>query len=74
MTKKNIYVVRKGEHWATRSEGSSRVGKIYDTQKDAIDAGRSQAILNKSELVIQGKNGRIREKNSYGADNYPPKG
>jgi hypothetical protein len=27
-----------------------------------------------SELLIHGENGRIREKNSYGNDPYPPKG
>ena len=68
MSKKNIYVVRKEEHWATRSEGSSKPGKIYDTQKEAINAGREQAIKNNSELVIHGRDGKFREKNSYGND------
>ncbi|MDE0092409.1 MAG: DUF2188 domain-containing protein, partial [Oligoflexia bacterium] len=26
------------------------------------------------ELSIHGRNGRIREKNSYGSDPFPPKG
>ena len=31
-------------------------------------------IKNKSEMVVHGTDGRIREKNSYGNDPYPPKG
>lgn len=74
MSKKNIYVVRKEEHWATRTAGSSKPGKVYDTQKEAIDAGKEQAIRNNSELIIQGKDGKFREKNSYGSDPRQTKG
>ncbi|MFT9818182.1 four helix bundle protein [Lysinibacillus sp. NPDC056185] len=32
------------------------------------------AINQKSELLVHNKQGRIREKNSYGNDPYPPRG
>lgn len=35
---------------------------------------REIAINNRSELVVHGTDGRIREKNSYGNDPCPPKG
>ena len=71
---KNIYVVRHNNKWATKSEGSSRVGKSFNTQSEAIDSGRLQAIRNNSELTIQGKNRKFREKNSYGNDPKSIKG
>jgi len=35
-----------------------------------IDLAKNQ----RSEVLIHGKNGRIRERNTYGSDPYPPKG
>ncbi|HNO42869.1 MAG TPA: DUF2188 domain-containing protein [Ottowia sp.] len=32
------------------------------------------AINQQSEMLIQGRNGQIRERNSYGDDLFPPKG
>ena len=43
------------------------------TKKDALDIGRKIAKNNKSELVIHGKDGRIKDKDSYGNDPNPPK-
>jgi len=66
--KKNVFVVKHGDDWATRTTGSQRVSKVYETQKEAIVAGRRQAINNASELTIQNRHGQFREKNSYGND------
>ncbi len=72
--KKNIHVVPKGKDWAVKKAGASRASKVTTTQKEAIQVAKNLARDNQSELLIHGKNGQIREKNSYGADNYPPKG
>lgn len=71
---KNVFVVKHGENWATKVVGNQRVTKVYDTQKEAIDAGRLTAIKNQSELTIQNKQGHFREKNSYGNDPIKTKG
>jgi hypothetical protein len=39
----------------------------------AIEHGRSIAKAQKAEFYIHGRDGRIREKDSYGKDPYPPK-
>ena len=65
---KKIFVVKHGDDWATRTAGNPSVTKTFDTQKEAIDAGRQQAIKNQSELTIQNKHRQFREKNSYGND------
>ena len=43
-------------------------------QETAIDAGRREAKRDRAELNVQGRNGQIRIKNSYGNDGFPPKG
>lgn len=45
-----------------------------DTQAKAIERARKIARNQESELVIHGKDGRIREKDSYGNDPFPPRG
>jgi len=71
---KNQWVVRHGEGWAQRGEGSDRVTRTFDRQQDAINAARETARREQSELIIQGEDGQIRERNSYGNDPHPPKG
>lgn len=71
---KNQHVVPHNGGWAVRGENSSRVTSQHDTQGSAIDAGRAIAQNQNSELVIHGRDGRIRDKDSQGRDPYPPKG
>jgi len=71
---KNQWVTKSGDQWAVKGEGNSKATSLHSTQKEAIAAGRDIAVNQKSELIIQGVDGKIREKNSYGNDNYPPKG
>ncbi len=60
--------------WQVKGAGNSRATVRTDKQVDAIKIARDIAINNHSEVVIHGKDGRIRDKNSYGNDPYPPKG
>lgn len=71
---KNQWVVRHGDGWAQRGEGNERVTRAFDRQQDAINAARETARREQSELIIQGEDGQIRERNSYGNDPRPPKG
>lgn len=73
MAKKNQHVVPLGNGWAVKREGSKRFTIITETQKDAITVARGIAKNNKTELVIHGKDGKIRDRDSYGSDPYPPK-
>ena len=71
---KNQWVVRHGDKWAVKGEGNERATKVTDTQKQAINVAKEIAQNQKSELIIQGRDGKIRSKDSYGNDPYPPKG
>ena len=68
------FVVRVGSNWGVRGAGNSRLTCVTETQGAAIKVGRSIAQNHKAELVIQGRDGKFREANSYGNDPFPPKG
>lgn len=71
---KNQHVVPRGNAWAVRGEGNSRVTRITRTQREAIDIARMISRNQGSELFIHGQDGRIRERDSHGNDPFPPKG
>ena len=54
-------------------ELNQRDTKIFDCQSDAAAYARDIAINQKSEVIIQGRNGQIRSKDSYGNDPCPPR-
>lgn len=71
---KNQHVVPHAGGWAVRGAGNGRATSVHDTQRDAIDAARGIAQNQHSELLIHGRNGQIRDRDSYGSDPFPPKG
>ena len=74
MGKRNQHVVRHERGWAVRGAVSRRPSSVHQTQKEAIAAGRNIAQRQGVELFVHGRDGRIRERNSYGNDPCPPKG
>lgn len=70
----NQHVVPKGKQWAVKGEGNQRNTAICKTQKEAINKARQISQNQGSELIIHGRNGQIRERDSHGHDPYPPKG
>lgn len=71
---KNQWVVQRENGWAVRGEGNSRDTAVKGTQAEAIDHATQIARNQKSEVIITGRNHKIRERNSYGNDPHPPKG
>lgn len=71
---KNQHVVPHKDGWAVRGAGNSRATSIHDTQAQAQAAAREIAVHQRSEVVIHRPNGQIRDKDSYGNDDFPPRG
>ncbi len=74
MSKRNQHIVPHEGGWAVRGAGSQRATSVYRTQQEAIDAGREIARNQGTELLIHGRDGRIRDRDSHGNDPFPPKG
>lgn len=60
--------------WQVKGAGNHRATVRTTTQAKAIEIARGIAINNHSELIVHGTNGRIRAKDSFGNDPFPPKG
>jgi len=73
MAGKNQHIVKRPDGWAVRGEGNTRDTSHHQTQGDAIQKAREIAINNRAEVVIHGRDGKIRDKDSYGNDPCPPK-
>jgi len=74
MAKKNQHVVPHGKEWAVKGTGNKTATSIHSTQSEAIKIAKEIAQNQQSEMLIHGKNGQIRERNTYGDDPFPPKG
>jgi hypothetical protein len=70
---KNQWVSPRDGRWGVHGEGNGKDTKLFDTQKAAQDYAIGIAKNQHSEVIVQGQNGRIRSKDSYGNDPNPPK-
>ena len=71
---KNQHVTKHNDGWQVIGAGNSKATKVTKTQKEASDVARGIAKNQESELVIHGRNGQIREKDSHGNDPRNVKG
>lgn len=73
--KKEQHVTKNQDgNWKVLGSGNKRATSIHKTQREAIEAATKIAKNQHTEVVIHGKDGLIRDKNSYGDDPNPPKG
>lgn len=70
---KNQHVVPKDGSWVVKGAGNKRATSVHPTQKNAIDAAIEIAKNQESEVVIHRRDGKIRDKDSYGNDPFPPR-
>jgi hypothetical protein len=71
---RNQHIVPHEGRWAVKPEGAKQPSSTHSTQREAIDRGRQVAEDRGGELLIHGRDGRIRERDSHGRDPFPPKG
>lgn len=74
MSRKGQHVIPSENGWSVKKAGASRASSTHATQEEAIVAATQVARNQRTELYIHGRDGRIRERNSYGDDPHPPKG
>jgi hypothetical protein len=60
--------------WQTKGAGNSRASSVHSTQAEAWGAARAQASRAGGEAYLQGRDGRIRERNTFGKDPRSTKG
>lgn len=60
--------------WQVKGAGNTKATRRTETQAEAAAIARRIAINQGAERVIHGMDGRIRAKDSYGNDPFPPRG
>ena len=60
------HVVPHERGWAVRSDGAAAPLAIFRTQGEAWERAKAVARRERSEAVLHGRDGRIRERNAYG--------
>ena len=68
----NVWVVQDPDGGWNTKQGGRELGH-HRLQSRAIDRGKAEAIKDEVDLVIQGRDGKIRSKDSYGPDPIPPR-
>ncbi len=71
---KNQHVVPRGPNWAVRGEGNSKDTAVAPTQRAADERATEIAKNKHSDVIVHGRDGAIRERNSYGNDPRSRKG
>jgi hypothetical protein len=66
MAAPSVHVVPVGDQWSVEEGGKSI--STHATQEEAEQFARDEAIRARGELVVHGRNGRIRRKDSFGND------
>ena len=74
MSKKGQHVVPSSDGWSVKKAGAARASSVHLKQTDAIEAATRIARNQKTELYIHGRDGSIRERNSYGNDTVQRRG
>ena len=60
--------------WQLKGAGNLKATVRTKTQAESYKVAKEIATNEHSEVIVHGQNGRIREKNSFGNDPFPPKG
>lgn len=56
------HVVPHEDGWAVKGEGNKRYTAIYPYQKDAIERAKEIAQNYEADVIIHGKDGRVRDR------------
>ncbi|MDP1583280.1 MAG: DUF2188 domain-containing protein [Bradyrhizobium sp.] len=70
----NYWTTKRSDGWAVKKEGAARASSVHDTQSDAWSEARRLARGAGGEALLKGNDGKIRARNTYGKDPFPPKG
>ena len=73
MAKRTVHVVPREGDWAVRRSEAGRDSSRHDTQAGAIQSGRRTLQRERTELFIHGRDGRIRDRDRFGNDPFPPR-
>lgn len=71
---KALHISPSKDGWVVKKVQSSGASHVFSNKEDAVRFGTKIARNQKADLIIHGQDGRIKERNSYNGDSFPPRG
>lgn len=71
---KDYWTTKHPEGWQVKGAGNERASSVHNTQAEAWAESRERAQRSGGEAYLTGRNGKIRERNTYGHDPKSSKG
>jgi hypothetical protein len=71
---KNYWATKRDSGWAVQREGNDRATSLHATQQAAWNEAKERARETQGEAYLQGRDRKIRERNTYGHDPEKSKG
>lgn len=59
---KDQFVVKHGDQWAVKGAGNTKITKLFNTQKEAMEYAKTITENQKSSMTVQSKAGKFRAK------------
>jgi Uncharacterized protein conserved in bacteria (DUF2188) len=72
--KGDVHVVPSEKGWRVEIEGTGGARSTHRTQAEAATTARRIARQSKTELLIHGRDGKVRDRSTYGHDPRRTKG
>jgi hypothetical protein len=70
---KALHVIPKPDGWVVTTSGVEPLVQQFPRKQDAVEFGESVAKRKKTSLIVHGRDGRIEQVDSYGADPFSPR-
>ena len=71
---KDYWATKHPDGWQVKGAENKQATSVHSTQASAWAEAKSRAIETKGEAFLTGRNGQIRERNTYGHDPVKSKG
>lgn len=71
---KDYWTTKHPDGWQVKAAGNERATSVHETQASAWAESRQRAQHSGGEAYLTGKNGQIRERNTFGNDPRSSKG
>jgi len=71
--RKHLHVTKGDDGWKVKREGADRASSTHRTQREAEAVAKDTARREKGEVFIHGEDGKIRDRDSFGNDPFPPR-
>jgi Uncharacterized protein conserved in bacteria (DUF2188) len=69
-----VHVIPRNGEWIVEREGAVRASSRHRTQAEADERARAVVRRERVELIVHGRDGKIRQRDAYGNDQPRSKG